>query len=99
MGWAVAMHCVALLAVSAQGIFDQRIRPILDSPKPSSCTECHLAGVDLKDYILPSHEKTFLSLRDQGLVDLDRPAQSKILRLIAMGGGTNQGASLISARV
>lgn len=73
--------------------------PIFKSPNPSSCTECHLAGVDLKNYILPSHEKTFLSLRDQGLIDLDAPADSKILRLIAMGGGTNQGAALISAKV
>lgn len=71
---------------------------IFKSPNPSSCTECHLAGVDLKNYILPSHEKTFLSLRDQGLIDLESPADSKILRLIAMGGGTNQGAALISAR-
>jgi len=83
----------------SKAIFEQRIMPIFKSPNPSSCTECHLAGVDLKNYILPSHEKTFLSLRDQGLIDLENPADSKILRLIAMGGGTNQGASLISAKV
>ncbi len=80
-------------------VFERRILPIFKSPNPSSCTECHLAGVDLKNYILPSHEKTFLSLRDQGLIDLENPADSKILRLIAMGGGTNQGATLISAKV
>src|SRR5678815_2853849 len=83
----------------SKAIFEQRIMPIFKSPNPSSCTECHLAGVDLKNYILPSHEKTFVSLRDQGLIDLENPADSKILRLIAMGGGTNQGASLISAKV
>ena len=83
----------------SKAIFEQRIIPIFKSPNPSSCTECHLAGVDLKNYILPSHEKTFVSLRDQGLIDLENPADSKILRLIAMGGGTNQGASLISAKV
>ena len=83
----------------AQTVFERRILPIFKSPNPSSCTECHLAGVDLKNYILPSHEKTFLSLRDQGLIDVENPADSKILRLIAMGGGTNQGAALISAKV
>lgn len=83
----------------AQTVFERRILPIFKSPNPSSCTECHLAGVDLKNYILASHEKTFLSLRDQGLVDLANPADSKILRFIARGGGTNQGASLISAKV
>jgi hypothetical protein len=69
---------------SPQEIFERRIMPIFKSPNPSSCTQCHLAGVDLKNYILPSHEKTFLSLRDQGLLDLDRPEQSKILKLINM---------------
>jgi hypothetical protein len=70
---------------SPQKVFERRILPIFNSPNPSSCTQCHLAGVDLKNYILPSHEKTFLSLRDQGLIDMDRPADSKILRLIQMG--------------
>lgn len=86
-------------ASDGQTVFERRILPIFKSPNPSSCTECHLAGVDLKNYILPSHEKTFLSLRDQGLIDLANPADSKILRFIARGGGTNQGASLISAKV
>ena len=100
--WLCGMATSALgagAASDAQAVFERRILPIFKSPNPSSCTECHLAGVDLKSYILPSHEKTFLSLRDQGLVDLASPADSKILRLIARGGGTNQGASLISAKV
>ncbi|MBT4868399.1 MAG: hypothetical protein HON53_25095, partial [Planctomycetaceae bacterium] len=60
-------------------LFDQRILPIFRSPNPSSCVQCHLAGVDLKNYILPSQEKTFVSLRDQGLMDLDNPEKSKVL--------------------
>ena len=66
-------------------VFEQRIMPIFKSPQPSSCVQCHLSSVDLKNYILPSHEKTFLSLRDQGLIDLEHPAKSKILHLIQMG--------------
>ena len=69
---------------SAASLFERRIMPIFRSPNPSSCTQCHLAGVDLKNYILPSSEKTFASLRDQGLVDLAAPANSKILKLINM---------------
>lgn len=85
---------------SARQVFERRIMPIFKSPNPSSCTQCHLAGVDLKNYILPSHEKTFLSLRDQGLIDLDRPEKSKILHLIEMGDkDDNKGAALIHARV
>lgn len=70
---------------SSNDIFEQRILPIFRSPEPSSCIQCHLASVDLKDYILPSSKATFISLRDQGLIDLDAPAKSKILTLIRMG--------------
>jgi hypothetical protein len=81
----------------ASEIFDKRILPIFKSPNPSSCTQCHLAGVELRNYILPSHEKTFLSLRDQGLVNLENPQESKILRLINMGA--KEKASLIQEKV
>ncbi len=85
--------------LSARDIFERRIKPIFESPDPSSCMECHLAGVDLKNYILPSHEKTFVSLRDQGLIDLENPAGSKILRFISMGAAEGSGVKLIDERV
>lgn len=66
-------------------LFEQRIMPIFRSEQPASCIQCHLAAVDLKDYIFPSHEQTFVSLRDQGLIDLKSPEKSKILTLIRMG--------------
>src|SRR5262245_51486785 len=79
-----------------QEVFDQRIMPIFRSPQPASCVQCHLAGVDLKDYILPSHEQTFASLRDLGMIDLGEPKKSKILTLIAMGDkDADRGARLI----
>src|SRR3974377_1291455 len=82
-----------------QQVFEKRILPIFKSPNPSSCTQCHLAGVDLKNYILPSHEKTFLSLRDQGLINLGRPEESKILTLIRMGEKDTKAAALIHEKV
>jgi hypothetical protein len=101
----IAAIVLLLAAVSAraaeptpQEVFDKRIMPIFKSSNPSSCTQCHLAGVDLKNYILPSHEKTFLSLRDQGLINLDKPEESKILKLINMKEGGNKGADLIHAK-
>jgi hypothetical protein len=66
-------------------VFDERIAPIFKSPNPSSCAQCHLAAVDLKDYILPSAKDTFLALRDQGLIDLEKPESSKILTFIERG--------------
>ncbi len=77
--------CLAAQAETPEEVFTKRIVPIFKSPNPSSCTQCHLSGVELKDYIWPTHRETFLSLRDQGLVDLDHPEQSKILHLIDMG--------------
>src|SRR5262249_42439580 len=56
-----------------------------ESPAASSCAQCHLGGVDLKHYLLPTAAKTFVSLRDQGLIDLENPERSKILALIKMG--------------
>ena len=76
-------------------VFERRIMPIFKSPNPSSCVQCHLSGVDLKNYILPSSEKTFLSLRDQGLIDLKEPAASKILKLINMREDRRDGPNLI----
>ncbi|HIB85955.1 TPA: hypothetical protein EYO57_01890, partial [Candidatus Poribacteria bacterium] len=77
-------------------LFDERVRPIFQSEDPSSCVQCHLSSVDLKDYILPSHQQTFASLKAQGLIDLRNPAKSKILKLIQMGEkDSDEGARLI----
>ena len=79
-------------------VFEERILPIFKSPDPSSCARCHLASVDIKDYILPSAKDTFLALRDQGLIDLDKPDRSKILTLINRGADDPKAAGLISAK-
>jgi hypothetical protein len=83
---AAVLFAPALAAAeSPEQVFAKRILPIFKSPNPSSCVQCHLASVDLKDYILPSADQTFRSLRDQGLIDVATPEKSKILKLIAMG--------------
>lgn len=65
-------------------LFERRILPIFRAKDPSMCSECHLSGVDLKDYIRPSEAQTFASLRDAGLIDMKSPADSHILRFIRM---------------
>ena len=85
------LNCLGTASISysdepnADLVFETRLKPIFDSPEPSSCVQCHLSAVDLKDYILPSSRETFLSLRDQGLIDIETPSESKILHLISMG--------------
>lgn len=79
-GFALAQNgSVSSSGATPLEFFEQRIMPIFKSPQPASCIQCHLSAVDLKDYILPSHEQTFVSLRDQGIIDLAKPGDSTIL--------------------
>jgi hypothetical protein len=102
-----ALACIAAVtsfAPTSRGaddpakVFEERILPIFKSPDPSSCVRCHLAAVDLKNYILPSAKDTFVALRDQGLIDLNEPDKSKILVLINRGAADPKGASLIAIK-
>ncbi|MFO0841972.1 MAG: hypothetical protein U0797_06160 [Gemmataceae bacterium] len=94
----MAFAAPAAAEADPRAVFEKRLMPIFKSPNPSSCVQCHLAGVDLKDYILPDHEKTFRSLRDQGLIDLASPERSKILKLISMGEGDNSAKARVHAK-
>jgi hypothetical protein len=85
-------------AASPEDLFNARILPIFRSPDPSSCVQCHLSAVDLKDYILPSSEATFASLKAQELIDVDVPEESRILKFISMGEKDyDKGARMIHA--
>ncbi|PQO43463.1 hypothetical protein [Blastopirellula marina] len=81
---------------SAAQIFTRRILPIFQSKKPSSCTECHLSGVHLQDYIRPSQQATFANLVAAGLIDVEQPDESKILKFIQR---TPPQSSLINQQV
>src|SRR5262249_25004356 len=97
----ICVHLCSSVAIPAEpgDVFERRIVPIFKSPNPSSCVQCHLSGVDLKNYILPTSEKTFVSLRDQGLIDMEKPEASKILKLINMREAQRDGPNLIHEKV
>ena len=61
---------------SALAVFERRVLPIFNSPKPSSRSECHLSGIDLKDYIRPTQAETFAALVASGMVDTKEPDRS-----------------------
>jgi len=69
-------------AESALAVFEQRILPIFQAQRPSSCRECHLSGVDLQNYIRPTQTETFASLVAAGMIDMQTPDDSKILKFI-----------------
>ncbi len=56
----------ALAADSAAEIFTRRILPLARAEKPSSCAECHVAGVDLSQYVRSDAAATFAALRAAG---------------------------------
>jgi hypothetical protein len=70
-------------AASAADIFTRRILPLAKAEKPSSCAECHAAGVDLSQYIKDDAAATFIALRSAGLVNAEQPEKSKLLEFIA----------------
>lgn len=63
-------------------IFEKRILPIAKDKNASSCAECHFTGVDLKDFILDDPAKTFAALRAKGMIDIEKPDDSKLLAFI-----------------
>lgn len=65
-------------------VFERRILPVLRSSNPSTCSECHLSGVDLKQYIRTTESATFAAMKKQGLINSERPEDSHLLRLIKM---------------
>src|SRR5688572_10121288 len=68
---------------NAKDVFARRILPLAKADKPSSCTECHAAGVNLSQYIREDASATFVALRSAGLVNSEQPEKSKLLELIA----------------
>ena len=98
-GWSLSSAAIAADEPSARDLFTRRIVPLLNSPDPSSCRHCHLAGVELKDYFLNDSDKSFRSLRDQGLIDLDAPDKSKLLALIARGTASDTPTGKLAAKV
>jgi hypothetical protein len=73
----------AAAADDASDIFARRILPLAQADQPSSCRECHVAGIDLSQYIRSDAGATFAALRAAGLVNADQPEKSKLLEFIA----------------
>ena len=80
-------------ASTAAAIFQSRIVPLLQSPEKSSCSECHLQGVELRDFLANDQRQTFANLRARGWIDVEQPEKSKLLEFISRH--TNDSTPLI----
>ncbi len=92
----MGLMCEALAESKSLDVFTRRILPIMNSAKPSSCAECHLSGVDLKDYIRADQAETFAALVKGGMIDTKQPQKSKLLEFISR---TPAKPSIVSADV
>lgn len=70
-------------AESPSEIYQRRVIPLLRSEASSSCSECHLRGVHLKEFLYEDQQRTFAELRSRGWIDVEHPDRSKLLSLIA----------------
>jgi hypothetical protein len=77
-------------------IYQQRIAPLFEDDHPSTCNECHLAGVALGLYAQGDECRTMACMVEEGIVDLDHPDESVVLDWILRGTPDSE---LITAEV
>lgn len=79
----ISLGMKSLQADTAAEIYQRRVIPLLQSNQGSSCSECHLQGIQLTDLLSSDPKETFASLRSRGWIDLDQPSESKLLQFIS----------------
>lgn len=75
--------CSCLHADTPAEIYQRRVIPLLQSSKASSCSQCHLQGLKLDDFLTTDPKATFASLRSRGWINVEKPDESKFLEFIA----------------
>ena len=65
-------------------LYARYIEPLVTGGQPSSCNQCHLSGVDLSMYVQDTPCQSMACMVEQGMVDLEDPANSAVLAQILM---------------
>lgn len=63
-------------------LYDERIDPLFRDDHPSTCNQCHLSGINLRQYVQATPCETYACLVEQRLVDEEHPKDSKVLAWI-----------------
>jgi hypothetical protein len=63
-------------------LYQRKIEPILLGGRPTSCNQCHLAGIDLSLFVRQTPCQTMACMQELGLVDLEVPERSTVLSWI-----------------
>jgi hypothetical protein len=69
-------------SASPGSLYEERIAPLLTTDRPDSCGACHASGVRLTDFVRGTECEAMACLKEQGLVRLDAPEESVLLRWI-----------------
>jgi len=90
-GWDPPAEPIDCSDDASQGFYEKRIAPLLDEERPSSCNQCHLAGVDLSVWLKETPCQTMACMEAEGLVDLDDPPSSLVLTWIGRAKPESEG--------
>jgi hypothetical protein len=69
----------------AGAVYERFIEPVMTDAHPNSCNQCHLSGVDLAMYVQDTPCQTMACMVELGAVDLESPAESRVLAFISNG--------------
>jgi hypothetical protein len=61
------------------------VEPFVSGAVESSCSQCHMTGIDIGMYTQDTPCQTLACMVDAGVVNLDNPAESELLDLIRKG--------------
>jgi hypothetical protein len=64
-------------------LYEQRIKPLLETDRPKSCNQCHLSGIDLSLFVRDTMCETRACLIENGLLDTNNVDNSLILTWIS----------------
>ena len=80
-------------------LYNTYIEPFVSGQVPSSCSQCHMTGIDISLYAQDTACDTMACMIDHGAVNLEDPASSAILTQIAMGNAASSVFSVETERI
>ena len=66
-------------------MYTRYVEPFVSGTVPTSCASCHMTGVNMSVYAQDNPCATMGCMLEQGVVDLENPADSQLLDMIMMG--------------
>jgi hypothetical protein len=75
-------------------LYEHYIEPFVSGTQRSSCSQCHMTGVDISIYAQDTPCQTMACMVESGAANLDSPTESEILERILMGNPASSAFSV-----